>query len=177
MVCDRCIMVVRQQLEALNFEVKELALGEVEISPEPDKSSLERIRQQFLAIGFELIESKKSILTEKIKTLIIEKINKEDGAFEYNLSEYLSTKIGLDYHYLTHVFSETTSTTIEKFVIQKKVESVKKMLREAEFNISEIAWKVGYSSVQALSNQFKKVTGKTPSEYKNQAVFNKTIKK
>ena len=166
MVCDRCIMVVKQQLEELNYEVTKVKLGEAEIEPEPDESGMEKINRQFAAIGFELIVDKKQKLSEKIKTLIIEKINNENGQQEVNWSSYLSDRMGMDYHYLSHVFSEISSSTIEKFIIIKKIEKVKEFLRYDELTISEIAWKYGYSSVQALSNQFKKVTGMTPSEYK-----------
>src|SRR4051812_3684766 len=105
MVCDRCSMVVRQQLEALQYEVKEVKLGEAEILPDPDKEGIEKIQRQFSAIGFELIEDKKQKLSEKIKVLVIEKLEEEKHP-AINLSEYLSDKTGMDYHYLSHVFSE-----------------------------------------------------------------------
>jgi AraC family transcriptional regulator len=168
MVCDRCIMVVRQLLEGLKYEVKTLTLGEAEIYPEPDNKEVEKIEMEFLKVGFELVKDKKQKLAEKIKTLIIEKINKDDSNPGVNLSDYLSDKSGFDYHYISQVFSEIENTTIEKFVIYKKIEKVKALIRYGEISISEIAWKLGYSSTQALSNQFKKVTGMSPSEYKKQ---------
>lgn len=167
MVCDRCIMVVRQELENLRFKVGAVKLGEAEIDPNPGKEGIEKIRSRFSEIGFDLLENKKKILSEKIKTLIIERINQENFHQEVNLSDYLSDKMALDYHYLSHVFSETEHTTIEKFLIAQKTEKIKELVRYGELTISEIAWKLGYSSVQALSGQFKKTTGMTPSEYKN----------
>ncbi len=173
MVCDRCIMVVRQQLEGLRYEVKEVRLGEADIEPAPDKEGLEQIRSQFSAIGFELLEDKKKILSEKIKTLIVEKVNHMELQLGMNLSEYLSAKLELDYYYMSHVFSETEQTTIEKFLIAQKIEKVKELMRYGELTISEISWKLGYSSVQALSSQFKKSTGITPSEYKSRELLGK----
>ncbi len=173
MVCDRCSMVVRQQLEGLHYKVGEVKLGEAEIEPAPDKEQLEEIRRQFSEIGFELLEDKKKILSEKIKTLIIEKINKEALQPEINLSGYLADRLGFDYHYMSHVFSENEQVTIEKYFIQTKIEKVKELIRYGELTISEIAWKLGYSSIQALSSQFKKITRSTPSEYKQQAVLGK----
>jgi AraC family transcriptional regulator len=167
MVCDRCIMVVRQELENLHYNVSSVKLGEAEIEPDPDKEGMKKIQSRFSEIGFSLLEDKKRILSEKIKALIIERINQENLPQEINMSDYLSDKLGLDYHYMSHVFSETEHTTIEKFLIGKKIEKVKELVRYGELTISEIAWKLGYSSVQALSGQFKKTTGITPSEYKN----------
>lgn len=167
MVCDRCIMVVRQELENLQYHVGSVKLGEAEIEPDPDKEGIEKIKNRFSEIGFSLLEDKKKILSEKIKILIIERINQEDLPQDVNLSEYLSDKLQLDYYYMSHVFSETEHTTIEKFLIAKKIEKVMELVRYGELTISEIAWKLGYSSVQALSGQFKKSTGMTPSEYKN----------
>ena len=170
MVCDRCIMVVRQQLEALHYDVKEVKLGEAEIEPSPTKEDILKIQEQFLKIGFELLEDKKGKLSERIKTLIIEKINLGDQHSNENFSDYLTEKIGLDYHHLSHVFSEVEGNTIEKFVIIKKIEKVKELLSYNELTISEIAWKIGYSSIQALSSQFKKNEGITPSEFKKAIV-------
>ncbi|HVD98747.1 MAG TPA: AraC family transcriptional regulator [Cytophagaceae bacterium] len=168
MVCDRCIMVVRQQLEDLNYEVQHVKLGEAVIDPAPDKKGLDEIRERFMRIGFELLEDKKKILSEKIKVLLVEKLQQESPQRETNLSHYLSGQLGFDYHYMSHVFSEIEKTTIEKFFIQQKIEKVKELIRYDELSISEIAWKLGYSSIQALSSQFKKVTGVTPSEFRNQ---------
>lgn len=173
MVCDRCIMVVRQQLETLDYEVGEVKLGQVEIEPAPDAEKLEQIRAAFSKIGFELLEDRKRILSEKIKALIIEKINKDNLHPEMNLSDYLSEKLELDYHHLSHVFSETEQITIEKFLINQKIEKVKELVRYGELTISEIAWKLGYSSIQALSGQFKKTTGMTPSEYRSKELLGK----
>jgi AraC family transcriptional regulator len=170
MVCDRCIIVVRQQLEELGYAVKSLKLGEAEIEPFPDKEETEQIREAFLKVGFELVENKKQVLSEKIKALLIEKINKNDLPLAINISEYLSSTMDFDYHYLSHLFSETEGTTIEKFLIVQKTEKIKALLGYDELSISEIAWKMGYSSVQALSNQFKKATGLTPSEYKRKCL-------
>jgi len=167
MVCDRCIMVVRQQLESLHYEVSSLSLGEVEIHPVPDISGIEKIRKMLTSLGFELIEDKKKALVEKIKGLVIDQINHSDEAQPITFSTFLSEKLNLEYHYISHLFSEVENLTIEKFVIAKKIEKVKELIRYGDLNISEIAWKMGYSSVQALSNQFKKTEGMTPGEYKS----------
>jgi AraC family transcriptional regulator len=173
MVCDRCIMVVRQQLEGLGYEIKDMKLGETDITPEPDQEALKKIRHQFESVGFELIEDKKEKVVEKIKALIAEQLNNKNWDLETNLSSYLIEKTGFSYHYLSHVFSELENTTIEKFVIAQKTEKVKEYLRYGELNISEIAWKFGYSSIQALSNQFKKVTGMTPSQFRKKEELGK----
>lgn len=166
MVCDRCIMVVRQQLEALHYQVDAIRLGEVEFHPDPSKGDLTRIHDNLKAIGFELLEDKKHKLTERIKVLVIEKIAKMDLPKNMNFSDFLSAELDLDYHYLSHTFSEVEGITIEKYIISIKIEKVKELIRYGELTISEIAWKMDYSSIQALSNQFKKVTGLTPSLYR-----------
>ena len=166
MVCDRCIMVVRQQLEALHCQVDAIRLGEVEFHPDPSKENLMRIHDNLKAIGFELLEDKRLRLIERIKVLIIDKIAKMNLPKDMNFSDYLSAELDLDYHHLSHTFSEVEGITIEKYIISIKVEKVKELIRYGDLTISEIAWKMDYSSIQALSNQFKKVTGMTPSLYR-----------
>lgn len=175
MVCDRCVMVVRQQLEGLGYEVKELKLGEANIDSEPDKEALKKIRQLFESVGFELIEDKKEKVVEKIKALVAEQLNSKNWDQEINLSDYLTERKELSYHYFSHVFSELEGITIEKFVIAQKTEKVKEYLRYRELNISEIAWKFGYSSIQALFNQFKKAIGMTPSEFRKKEMLDKQV--
>jgi AraC family transcriptional regulator len=166
MVCDRCVLVVRQLLEELQLEVKDVKIGEAEVARVLSETELAYVREAFQKVGFELIEDKKQKLSEKVKTLLIQRVNELEMRTDTNLSDYISGEIGLDYYYLSHVFSSVEATTIEKFFIYQKVEKIKELLRYGELTVSEIAWKLGYSSVQALSNQFKKVTGMTPSAYK-----------
>lgn len=166
MVCDRCKLVVRQQLEALKYEVLKLTLGEADIRPSPDKKGLEKIRHVFSEVGFELLEDKKEALVERIKGGVIEYMNSIEKLSHLKMSTYLSSTLVHDYVYLSHIFSEIEGSTIEKYVIITKIEKVKELIRYDELTISEIAWKLGYSSVQALSSQFRKIEAQTPSHYK-----------
>jgi AraC family transcriptional regulator len=167
MVCDRCIMVVRQQLENLGFKVDSIALGVADVNPEPTAEQTGKISSALKVLGFELIDSEKDKLAERIKALIIEKVHYGDLADgRTNFSEYLSSGLNKDYSYLSRLFSEAEDTTIEKFIIQQKIEKVKELLEYGELNLNEIAFKMGYSSSAHLSAQFKTITGVTPSNYK-----------
>ena len=167
MVCDRCIMVVRQQLENLGFRVGEVSLGTAEISPDPDSEQIGKISSAFKVLGFELIDKDKDRLVERIKNMVIEKVHYGDLADTHtSFSEYLSDKLHREYTYLSRLFSEAEDSTIEKFIIQQKIEKVKELLEYGELNLNEIAWKMGYSSSAHLSAQFKSVTGITPSQFK-----------
>ena len=167
MVCNRCIMVVRDELEKAGFTPVHVTLGEADIGKELTADEKARIRQVLQPLGFSLIDDKKSQLIEKIKTLIVELVHQKDGELSTNLSEYLSSRINLDYHYLSNIFSEIEGNTIEKYFIAQKIERVKELLVYDELSLSEIAWQLHYSSVAHLSSQFKKVTGLTPSHFKN----------
>jgi AraC family transcriptional regulator len=165
MVCNRCIKVVREELEKLSMKVKDIQLGEavIEAAEEPDMSKIKEVME---ANGFEVLEDKKVKLVEKIKTLLIEQIHHQEGKFGLNYSEFLSKEIGRDYHSLSQLFSSIENLTIEKFIILQKIEKVKEYLIYNELTLSELAYKLGYSSVAHLSNQFKQVTGFSPSEFK-----------
>lgn len=169
MVCNRCIKVVREDLEKLGLSVSIITLGEVELSEEIDIGMLNKISIALKADGFELIEDKKVKIIEKIKSQIIEIIYNKDMVLSgnVNFSDYIQKKIGLEYHYLSKLFSSTEGITIEQYFIFQKVERAKELLKYGELTLSEIAYKLGYSSVQHLSNQFKKVTGLSATDFKN----------
>lgn len=168
MVCNRCIKVVREELEKLGLQVQNIELGKVIVTADenqlPDLKEIKRVLEEN---GFELLEDKKVQTVERIKTLIIELI--QDDKLEMlheNLSGFISRSIGRDYHYLSSLFSSIENITIEKFIILQKVERIKELLVYDEQTVSEIAYRLGYSSSAHLSNQFKQVTGFTPTQFK-----------
>ncbi len=176
MVCNRCKMVVKTELEQLGFNPVAVHLGEVEIKPEMlDAVQTETIKQALSKFGFELLTDKKKQLAEQIKTTIIELVHYPSKALKVNLSSYLSDKLRLEYANLSAVFSEVEQQTIEKYFILQKIEKVKELLTYDEKSLSEIAYFLNYSSVAHLSAQFKKVTGQTPSVYKQTASGRKTL--
>lgn len=166
MVCNRCIMVVQQELQKLGIENSKIILGEVETSNEIPKEKLEQLRKVLDASGFELLDDSKQKLIEKIRNIIIEKIHHSEGDGHQNFSEILSGSLHKDYSYLSNLFSDVEGITIEKYIINQKIEKVKELIIYDELSLSEIAYRLGYSSVAHLSNQFKKVTGLTPSHFK-----------
>jgi AraC-like DNA-binding protein len=167
MVCDRCIRVVREELAKLKLDVRSVALGEVVLTGRTSELPMEKVRSVLLNAGFELIEDRKAKVIERIKLAILELVRGgEDEEKRLKYSEYLSKKLGLDYHYLSMLFSSVEVVTIEQYIILQKIERVKELLKYGELTLTEIAYTLGYSSVQHLSNQFKHVTGLTPSEFK-----------
>ncbi|OQP63374.1 AraC family transcriptional regulator [Niastella vici] len=166
MVCLRCKMVVREELTKLGIHFTSVELGEVEVMENISAEQKEQIKTALLRSGLELMDDKKSILIQKIKNVIIEKVHYSEEPLAVNFSEYLSQKLNYDYTYLANLFSEVQGTTIEKFLIANKIERVKELLVYNEFNLTEIAYRMHYSSVAHLSAQFKKVTGLTPSHFK-----------
>jgi AraC family transcriptional regulator len=167
MVCDRCIMVVRQQLQNIGLDVGEVNLGTATVKPEPDNEQLSLISSQLKLLGFELLDNEKDQMVERIKSLVIEKVHHSDLSDSHlNFSQYLSDGLNKDYAYISRMFSDTEDTTIEKFIIQQKIEKVKELLEYGQLNLNEITWKMGYSSSAHLSAQFKMVTGLTPSQFK-----------
>ena len=167
MVCDRCIKVVSEELTKVGYEVIKIKLGEAVIDYANKKHDLDVIRNVLLKNGFELVDDKHSKLIEKVKVLIIEKIHHQTGGLEkFSFSKYLSNELGVNYSQLSSVFSSCESITIEKFIIKQKIEKVKELLTYDELTLSEIAFKLGYSSVQHLSNQFKQITGLNPTYFK-----------
>ncbi|MEJ5351293.1 MAG: helix-turn-helix domain-containing protein [Melioribacteraceae bacterium] len=168
MVCNRCIKVVKEELEKIGIKVKNISLGEVETATEIDKNKLNEIKKVLEENGFELLENRKAKIIEKIKNIIITKIYNDEEFLinNKNFSKLIEEQIGLDYNYLSSLFSSLESITIEQFIILQKIERAKELLKYDELTLSEIAFKLGYSSVQHLSNQFKKVTGLSASEFK-----------
>src|SRR5690606_7988867 len=166
MVSLRCKIVVRNELEKLGILPVRVELGVVEISDTITKKQRAQLKKNLEALGLELLEDKKSILVENIKNLIIEMVHYSDEMPNVNNSEYISDKLGYDYTYLSNVFSEVKGMTIQQFFIYNKIEKVKELLMYDELNLTEISYRLNYSSVAHLSNQFKKVTGLRPSYYK-----------
>lgn len=166
MVCDRCIMVVQNELEKLGLDAKNIKLGEVILSKEITSLEKENLSKTLEPLGFEVIDDKKGRIIEKTKNIIIDLVHHQDSDVKTNLSDVLSDKLHHDYNYLSNLFSEVEGTTIEKYFIAQKVEKVKELLVYDELSLSEIANRLNYSSVAYLSNQFKKVTGLTPSHFK-----------
>lgn len=167
MVCNRCIMVVKDELEELGFQLVNIGLGEVELTNDLTEAEKRNIGNRLETFGFELIDDKRSRLIGQIKSSIIEIIHQNSSELKSNLSDYLSSKLHHDYTYLSNLFSEVEGTTIEKYFIAQKIEKVKELLVYDELSLSEIAFQMNYSSVGYLSNQFKKVTGLTPTHFKN----------
>jgi AraC-like DNA-binding protein len=168
MVCNRCIKVVKEELEKLNYGVEKIELGEVVISSDKDKFNLGKIKAALEENGFELFDSRNANIIESIKILIINSIHHKsiESFSDISLSNEIVNETGLSYQYVSSLFSSTENITIEKFIISQKIEKVKELIVYDELTLSEIAYNLGYSSVQHLSNQFKKITGLTPTYFK-----------
>ncbi len=166
MVCIRCKMVVKEELTKLGLRYSYVELGEAELFESITPEQRDQFRAALLKSGLELMDSKKSVLIQKIKTLIIELVHYSEEPLAINLSTYLAEKLQHDYTYLANLFSEVQGTTIEKFFISHKIERVKELLVYNELTLTDIAYKMHYSSVAHLCTQFKKVTGLTPSHFK-----------
>lgn len=162
-----CKMLVREELKKLGLHFILVDMGVVDIMENITPDQHEQIRIALLRSGLVLMDDKKAVLIEKIKNVIIEMIHHTDVLPKVNFSNFLSKKLDYDYTYLANLFSEVQGTTIEKFIISHKIERVKEMIIYEELNLTEIAWKLHYSSIAHLSNQFKKITGLTPSHFKN----------
>ncbi len=166
MVSLRCKLVVRDTLDQLGIRYLAVSFGTAEILGDITEQQRKVLGTDLLKFGLELLDDKKTILIETVKNLIIDMIHYSDTVPKINYSEYLSQKMGYDYTYLSNVFSEVKGTTIEQYIIANKIERAKELLLYDELNMSEIADKLHYSSVAHLSNQFKKVTGLTPTYFK-----------
>ncbi len=168
MVCNRCVRVVREELEKIGLNVSKVELGIATINLTGENIQYDLIQSTLQKEGFELIEDHKASIIEHIKHLIINEIhhNKAEKPASQNFSDFLVKKIGYEYSYLSNLFSSVEKTTIEKYIIAQKIERTKALLLNGEVNLSEIAWQLDYSSVAHLSNQFKQVEGITPSEFK-----------
>lgn len=175
MVSIRCKLAVKAALDKIGLHYGAVELGEVEVKEEITHEQEEQLRVALLAFGLELMQDKKAALIEKIKAIVIEMVHYSDEWPNVNFSDYLSEKLHHDYNHLAHQFSEVTGTTIEHFVIAHKIEKVKELLLYDELTLTEISYRLNYSSVAHLSTQFKKVTGLTPSYFKQLKQFRKRI--
>jgi len=159
-------MVVKEELKKLELHFIVVDLGEVEIMENISAEQHEQLKIALLNSGLELMDNKRAVLIEKIKNTIIEMIHYTDEIIKIKFSNFLSEKLNHDYTYLANLFSEVQGITIEQYIISHKIERIKELIIYDELNITEIAWKLNYSSVAHLSNQFKKVTGLSPSHFK-----------
>lgn len=166
MVSNRCTLAVKQELKRLGLHFVIIDLGEVEIMEDLSEDLREQLKEGLATSGLELMDDKRAILIGKIKSIIIKMVHHSDGLLNINVSGYLSEKLNYNYTYLSNLFSEVQGITIEQFVIAHKVEKIKELIIYNDLIISEIAFKMNYSSVSHLSNQFKKVTGLLPSHFK-----------
>lgn len=166
MVCIRCQMVVKAELEKLGLHYTDVKIGEANIIENIGPEQLEQLDMALKKSGLQMMDNKKSILVEKIKSAIIELVHYKEEQIKVNLSDYLSKKLNYDYTYLANLFSEVKGITIEKFYLAHKIEKVKELIVYDELNLTEIAYRMHYSSVAHLSNQFKKITGLTPTHFK-----------
>jgi AraC-like DNA-binding protein len=166
MVSNRCKMAVKEELTKLGLHFVVVDLGEVEIMETINAEQLQQLKYGLFGSGLELMDDKRSVLIEKIKNVITEMVHHTDELPKVNYSDYISEKLQYDYTYLSNLFSEVKGITIQQFIIIHKIERVKELLFYDELNLTEIAFKLHYSSVAHLSNQFKKVTGLSPSVYK-----------
>ncbi len=166
MVSNRCKAAVKEELKKLGLHFIIVDLGEVDIMEDISMAQREELKIALINIGFELMDDKKAMLIEKIKNTILEMVHHSEDIAKVNFSVFLSKRLMYDYTYLSNLFSEVQGTTIEQFIISHKIERIKELIIYGELNITEIAWKMNYSSVAHLSNQFKKVTGLSPSHFK-----------
>ncbi len=166
MVSNRCKLAVKEELKKLKLHFMVVELGEVEIMENISMAQRQILKVGLLDSGLELMDDKKAMLIEKIKNVIIEMVHHLTEPININFSDYLSQKLDHDYTYLSNLFSEVQGTTIEQFIISHKTERIKELIIYGELNITEIAWKMNYSSVAHLSSQFKKSTGLSPSHFK-----------
>lgn len=166
MVCGRCKMVVKSELDKLGLHTISVELGEVELQDDITDSQKEILLKNLQALGFDFIDDKKSKTIEKIKNLIVDLVHHKNNELKVNLSDYLVENLNQDYSMLSNLFSEIENTTIEKYFISQKIEKVKELLIYNELSLSEIADILNYSNVAHLSNQFKKITGFTPTYFK-----------
>lgn len=167
MLCQRCIDKVEEALTACNLHGATISMGEIEFAKPISEEQQNLLRNQVLKLGMELIDDKKAAVIEQIKTVINDLIDKSEDELKTNLSDYLSDKLNYNYTYLANLFSEYEGVTIAHFVQVRKIEKVKELMLYFDLNLTEISYKMHYSSVAHLSNQFKKVTGMTPSQFKS----------
>jgi YesN/AraC family two-component response regulator len=173
MVSTRCKIIVEMEFQKAGIKCISIDWGRVEIAGTVTPKQIQKVGINLLSYGLELLDKKKNILVERIKNVIINIIHHSDTRLKINFSDYLGEKLCRDYTYLANVFSEVEGTTIEQFIILHKIQLVKQLINYDELNLTEISWKLHYSSVAHLSTQFKKVTGITPSQFKQLTSQNK----
>lgn len=166
MVCNRCIMVVKAELEKFGLHLTNIELGQVEITEELNNKNKKELNEVLLTYGFVLMDDKKSRVIEQIKNIIIEQVRYSKEPLKINLSNFISDNLHLNYHYLSNLFTKVEGTTIEHYYLAQKTERIKELLVYDELSLGEIALQLNYSSVSHLSKQFKKFTGLTPSHFK-----------
>lgn len=166
MVCPRCVQAVENILKQNDLKANYIHLGEVELQQELNSYQIDKLSLELKNLGFELLDDQKKQLIEKIKTLLIEEISKENIKDHFSISKFLSKRLLKDYSTISKLFSEVEGMTLEQYFILQKIEKVKELLTYNQLSLSEIAINLGYSSTQHLSNQFKKVTGMTPTKFK-----------
>ncbi|MBP6302800.1 MAG: helix-turn-helix transcriptional regulator [Bacteroidia bacterium] len=166
MVSNRCILAVKEELKKLGLHYVIVDLGEVEIMENLGPEKLQQLKSGLNSTGLDLMDDKKSILIEKVKNIITEMIHHSEIVPKTNYSDYISEKMNYDYTYLSNIFSEVKGITIQQFIINHKIEKVKELLLYGELSLTEISYRLHYSSVAHLSNQFKKMTGLSPSQFK-----------
>lgn len=165
MVCDRCILVVKQLLDAMDIPFKAVGLGEIELARDLEAEQEEEVKEKLAELGFEWLDNRKFVLVERIKSAVIAYIHHGKNNGE-SLTTYIQNTIDKDYSSLSSLFTITQGITIEQYAIQQRIEKAKELLLYDELNLNEISWNLGYSSVQHLSSQFKKLTGLTPTQFK-----------
>ena len=166
MVCDRCNMVVKQEFQKAEIPIDAIQLGLVETKSDLPLDKLHSLQQSLHSLGFEIIDDRKSRVIEQVKAIIIQLVHHSAGLKQLNLSDHIAAALHHDYRYISTLFSEVEGVTIEKYFIRQKVERIKELLVYDELSVSQISFDLGYSSVAHLSNQFKQVTGFTPSQFK-----------
>ena len=166
MVCNRCIMVVRQEFEKAGLKPLDVRMGEVELTKPPTPNQLARIGGQLSLLGFEILNDQKQKIIEKVKNFLLDQIRTGEIEEHFKISEYLSKKLNKDYSGVSRLFSEVEGVTIEQYFILQKIEKVKELLVYGELNLKEISYNLGYSSVAHLAAQFKKITGLTTGHFK-----------
>jgi len=174
MVSLRCKMMVKSVLETLNIDYKSIELGEVMLSKALSDVKFKKLKTELLKSGLVLMDDKDAILIEKIINIIVEMVHYAEEEPKTNFSIFLSEKMNQDYHKLSEFFSKTKGITIEQFIILHKIERIKELIIYDELSLTEISYKLHYSSVAHLSKQFKKVTGLTPSFFKNMTIRKRT---
>lgn len=175
MVCNRCIMVVKQELAKLKLRALEVTMGEVDLKKQPTPDQLKTLSTRLRELGFEMLDDQRQQQIEKMKSLLIHQIQSGQLEEHFSISEYISKSLLKDYSSLSRLFSQVEGITLEQFFILQKVEKVKEWLIYGELTLSEISYRLGYSSVAHLSAQFKKITGLTPSGFKKMGGSRKAI--